>query len=141
MTQEKYPELNIAVPDGYPQMSADRYRLRFLKNFDYHAGLTETMLVNYEHPELIEKEHIPVNKGELPSNLATIANGDGFDEIDELLAKTLLPSHTTRMTSTGIWGISDVGKYAQVDVKNAMDLFDQFFVRFITKWHSTEEVL
>jgi hypothetical protein len=58
-----------------------------------------------------------------------------IDDVDELLSKTLMPAHTSKLSENGVWGLSDVRQYTTVPVSKVTKYIEDFYVEFITRWN------
>jgi creatinine amidohydrolase len=111
IVRESYHNFFIAHAKGYPKLDPNQYKERFVKKYDYHAGVVETALLNFDHPTLLQFSQIPHELQSLPIALKAIGNNMVIDDVDELLSKTLMPAHTSKLSENGVWGLSDVRQY------------------------------
>lgn len=137
-TKEHFPSEQIALARNYPRMSHSHNLGRFYKSFDLHAGLVETAIVSYYFNDLLDKNNIPKGNNKIPNSIKNIISKEQLDDVDELLIKTLIPQHTSLVSSTGNWGIGDPSCYSNVPVKEAMENYCNFFIKFIERWKKIE---
>lgn len=136
IAREKYPWAQIISSKGLPPVSSEQFSSRFFRDFDFHAGKVETAILNHYCPELLDKEKIPAPNGRIPEKILSLAKDGRLDQMDMIIMKAMLPQHTELLSDTGSWGISDPAEYGEVPVRQAMENYENFFVRLIEKWKS-----
>lgn len=136
MAREKYPLAQIISSKGLPAVGGGRFSGRFFREFDYHAGRVETAILNYYCPERLDKADIPAPNSKIPEEVLNLAKKDSLDQTDMIILKAMLPQHTNLLSDTGSWGVSNPADYTGVPVREAMENYENFFVRLIEKWKS-----
>lgn len=133
--REKYSSTQVVFAEGYPSMSVEHKKARFIKNFDYHAGLTETAIVNFFYEKLVDRERIPSSNQGTPAIVRHIIEKEEIDDIDMLLMSAVTPQHTEMLSENGMWGGNDPHAYEQIPVKRAMETYISFYVDLIKRWN------
>lgn len=131
--RERHPTVGFVLARGMPGMGTDRRRERFVRNFDWHAGAVETALVAHYVPDCLDASRIP-SANVLPQPLRSFVESCEGDEIDEILLRALTPQKTALVSRDGNWGVRDPAAYGDVPVAEAMQAYEDFFVRLIRRW-------
>ena len=131
--REKFVDGKIVLARGYPKMGDGHNKKRFFRNFDLHAGVVETALINYYKPELLSSD-LPDSNNKVPDEIKKIIDKDELDEIDELLISAITPQHTNKISQNGIWGRNNLEDYKKIPVKEAMENYIKFYVYLIKRW-------
>lgn len=134
VVKEQFPKAEVVLANGYPRMDSNHNKNRFYKNFDMHAGVVETALINYFRPELLDQENILLPNDSIPNKVKEIINKNEIDDIDELLLSAVTPQHTELISENGVWGRNDLSLYKKVPVKEAMNQYVKFYVDLIKRW-------
>lgn len=138
IAREAYIDAQVVLADGYPRMSDEHRKNRFVRNFDYHAGLTETALVSYFAKDLLDTESIPPANQDMPDAIKKLMNKKDLDEIDTVLMNAITPQHTQALSTNGIWGANDPSLFEQIPVRSAMESYVDFYVQLIKRWDALE---
>lgn len=136
----KFPYSEIVIARNHPCISIENKINRFYKNFDYHAGLIETAIIEFYFPNLVDKDKIPSGNKKLPKKIKKIMELNNFDEINMLLIDSIMPQHSRNISDNGSWGINNSSFYTDVPVKNAMKNFITFYIELIRRWDNLNEV-
>lgn len=134
IAKEKYPKAEVVLGRGYPKMDTKHNENRFYKNFDMHAGVVETALVNFFRPDIFDFNNIPTSNSFIPKEVTRIIDKSEIDDIDKILLSAITPQHTELISSNGIWGRNDLNLYTAVPVKKAMEQYIDFYVNLINRW-------
>lgn len=131
--RERHPTAGFILARGLPSPDVSHQRERFIRAFDWHAGTVETALVAHYCPECLDEARMPP-ANVLPKSLRTFVESCRLDEIDDVLLRAMTPQKTERVSQNGNWGVGDPADYHQVPVVEAMNAYEDFFVRLIQRW-------
>lgn len=134
IAKEEFPNVQVVFADTHPRMSDEHRKTRFVRNFDYHAGLVETSIVSYYYKELIDRDNIPCTNSNIPIIINKLRERNKLDDIDMLLFSAFIPQHTVNLSNNGMWGINDPHAYGEVQVKDAMTFYIDFYVELLMRW-------
>lgn len=132
--KENFPDAQIILAQGYPKMNSSHNKSRFFTNFDLHAGVVETAMINYYRPDLVDIMNLPSSNNNIPEKIKKIIDKEKMDMIDELLISGLVPQHTNKISRNGIWGRNNISEYRKIPVKEAMEAYIKFYVELINRW-------
>lgn len=134
MAREEYPDTQLIFAEGYPKMDEVHCHNRFIRNFDYHAGLTETALVAYLLEGKVAEDALPTPNHHVPKRIKKIMAKRDLDEIDTLLLCAVTPQHTEKLSQNGMWGVNDPAQFRDIPAQEAMDTYVRFYVQLIKRW-------
>ncbi len=117
--------------------------------FDRHGGVGETSNTMYLAPTLVDMAHAETATLTMPAHLERmvpdILSGDRTAQL-VFLAEGLKAEETGKgtsareMSSTGVWGIRDLGEATADQGRRVADDFVQAAVRFIQRWNELRPV-